>query len=201
MFPETLETERLEFRKLTRETIDPLELYEYRNPDSGFDEVATHLTDEVHHTPEESRQYLLESAEQWDERTRANWAMYPAAEEPNAGEFAGVASLIPLWEKRTARLGVWLRKPFWGRGYSGERAAALIELAFEELDLEMVSAGYLAGNENSKRAIEKYVDRFDGEYDGILRNWVPIGDSVRDLHRYTITREQYRESRRFSDSK
>ncbi len=201
MFPETFETDRIEFQRLSRETIEPLELYEYRKPGSGFDEVATHLTDDVHYTPNESREYLLESEEKWDERTRANWVMSPVDGEPNAGEFAGVASLIPLWEKRTARLGVWLREPFWGRGYSGERAAALIELAFEELDLEVVSAGYLAGNENSKRAIEKYVERYGGEYDGLLRNWVPVEDSVRDLHRYTITREQYRESQRSSDSK
>ncbi|WP_312907764.1 GNAT family N-acetyltransferase [Natronosalvus caseinilyticus] len=195
MFPETFETDRLRFEPLTTETIAPLELYEYTNPDTDFGAVATHLTTDVHETPNDAREYLFESEKRWDEATRANWAIYPLEVEPAAGVFAGVASLIPLWEKRTARLGVWLRKPFWGRGYSSERAAATIAVAFDRLDLEVVSVGYLEGNEKSKRAIEKYVERYGGTYDGVLRNWVPLDGEVRDLHRYTITAEAWETNR------
>jgi len=53
-----------------------------------------------------------------------------------AGEIAGFGGFSVDWEKRTAVLGTWLRKRFWGRGYSGERAAALVEVAFENLDLD-----------------------------------------------------------------
>lgn len=195
MFPAVVETDRLRFEPLIRETIAPLELYEYTRAGGGFEEVASHLTTDPHHTPKGTREYLANSEERWSEATRANWALFPLEDEPRSGEFAGVASLIPLWDKRTARLGIWLRKPFWGRGYSGERAAALIELSFDRLDLELVTAGYLEGNENSRRAIEKYVDRFGGQYDGVLRNWVPVDGEVRDLHRYTIDREAWAEHR------
>lgn len=70
-----------------------------------------------------------------------------------------------------------------------------MRLAFDCLNLELVSEGYLDGNENSKRAIEKYIENFGGRYDGILRNWVPMNNEVRDLHRYTVTREQWEERR------
>ena len=110
-------------------------------------------------------------------------------------EHVAPRTICESWDRRTGTLGTWLRKPFWGRGYSGERAAALLELAFGYLDLELVSAGYLSGNENSRRAIEKYVERFGGRYDGILRNWVPMDGAVRDLHRYTVTREQWERNR------
>jgi RimJ/RimL family protein N-acetyltransferase len=113
---------------------------------------------------------------------------------PDSDRLAGTTNLHFDWGRRTAELGIWLRKPFWGRGYSGERAAALLELAFERLDLELVGASHQDGNEQSRRAIEKYVERFGGQYDGLLRNFVPRGDEVRDLHRYTISQEQYREA-------
>jgi RimJ/RimL family protein N-acetyltransferase len=110
----------------------------------------------------------------------------------HAEELAGTTNLNFDWDRRSAELGIWLRKPFWGRGYSGERAAALLELAFDRLDLELVGASHQDGNEQSRRAIEKYVERFGGQYDGLLRNFAPKGDEVRDLHRYTISKEQYR---------
>jgi RimJ/RimL family protein N-acetyltransferase len=109
----------------------------------------------------------------------------------DADELAGTTNLHFDWDRRSAELGIWLRKPFWGRGYSGERAAALLELAFDLLDLEVVGASHQDGNEQSRRAIEKYVERFGGQYDGLLRNFAPKGDEVRDLHRYTISKEQY----------
>jgi RimJ/RimL family protein N-acetyltransferase len=89
---------------------------------------------------------------------------------------------------------MWLRKPFWGRGYSGERAAALMELAFERLDLELVAVTHLVGNEKSRRAIEKYVEAHDGRHEGRLRNRDATGEDPRDLHRYTVSAEEYRDS-------
>lgn len=48
------------------------------------------------------------------------------------------------------------------------------------------------GNERSKRAVGKFVETVGGQYDGVFRNWAPIGDVITDHHRYTVTREQYR---------
>jgi hypothetical protein len=50
------------------------------------------------------------------------------------------------------------------------------------------------GNEQSQRAVEKYVEAHGGQYDGLLRNWVVKDDEIRDLRRYTVTREQYEEA-------
>ena len=189
LFPATFETERLRYERLD-ESMGAFELYEYTSTDE-FAEVARFISAGQHHTPKETADYLAESAERWDEGSRANWAMYPAGDEDRADEFAGVASLIPLWDRRTARFGVWLREPFWGRGYSGERADALVALTFDRLDLELVGAGCVAGNENSKRAIEKYVDHWGGTYEGLLRNWLTLDGEPRDLHRWSISHEEY----------
>jgi [ribosomal protein S5]-alanine N-acetyltransferase len=67
-------------------------------------------------------------------------------------------------------------------------------VAFDRLDLELVVAAHLDGNEKSRRAINKYVERYDGQYEGILRNWLPLDDIVADVHRYSISREEYFEA-------
>lgn len=136
-------------------------------------------------------EWLEDAESRWEETEGAEYAVRPKAGEDGAGELAGLANLSCEWDRRTGRLGLILRKPFWGRGYSGERAAALMELAFERLGLELVTAGHNAGNEKSKRAIQRYVEAHGGQYEGGLRNWVPMGDAVADLHRYTVTRAQY----------
>lgn len=108
-----------------------------------------------------------------------------------ANTFAGGCGLTLDWERRTGTLGLWLRKRFWGRGYSGERAAALIRLAFEHLDLDLVAVAHEAGNENSRRAILKYVQHFGGRDEAHLRAaGVNDGEPVDHL-RYTISRAEY----------
>lgn len=197
MFPETIETERLTLTRFSRESFDALDLYPYYSArhSESIELETEHLTSGPHATPKETWDLLAEAEEDWKDAEHARYAVIPQAGEDGAGEFAGVTGLMLEWERRTGLTGLWLRKPYWGRGYSGERAAALLTLAFDVLDLDLVSPGYLDGNERSKRAIEKYVERFGGEYDGVLRNWVPVGDEVRDLHRYTILREQWEEHR------
>lgn len=196
MLPERLETERLRFVRLCRENFDPVDLYRYysRHSDTVREETE-HLTWTPHETPKETRDLVVGAERRWDDGEAATYALVPRASEDGAGEFAGTTDLDLDWEKRTGIFAVWLRKPFWGRGYSGERAGTLLKLAFDYLDLELASAGYLSGNDNSKRAIEKYVERFGGQYDGVLRNWVPTDEGVRNLHRYTVTREQWERNR------
>jgi len=188
LFPAAFETERLRYERLDA-AMDALELYEHTGTDA-FERLSEHISKDRHHHPKDTLDYLEESAEQWREGDRANWAMFPRDGEAGAGEFAGVASLIPLWDRRTARLGVWLLEEYHGRGYAGERADALLSLSFDRLDLELVAAGHTDGNDASRKAIEKYVDRWGGEYEGVLRNWIVLDDEPRDLHRYSISADE-----------
>ena len=196
MFPDEIETERLRLVRCCREAITTRELYQYMNEDAPhMDEISEYVMWEPHRTMKDTHDYLEDIEEQWESREQATYVVYPRASEEGAETFAGVTNLHIGWEKRAAELGIWLRKPFWGRGYSGERAGALFELAFERLDLELVGAAHQDGNEKSKRAIERYVDAHGGQYDGIFRNWIPKDGEVRDLHRYTVSEEQYRAAR------
>ena len=107
-------------------------------------------------------------------------------------EIAGSGRLLVDWETKTGKPAIWLRKPYWGCGYSGERASALIELAFERLDLELIAVPVQAENEKSRQTVEKYITAHGRQHDGIIRNsTVQLNGEIIDHHRYTVIQKQY----------
>ena len=197
LFPETIETERLRLRRLHPQSVDVFDLYEICSSDPGIEDVTEHVVWEPHETVKETHDFVAQAVQAWDEGERAPYVIRPLDGEDGAGDIAGTTELGPDWERDTAELGIWLRKRFWGRGYAGERAAALIEMAFERLDLSLVEVSHLDGNEQSRRAIESYVEAHGGGHDGLLRNFQANADgSVVDVHRFTVTQEEYREATR-----
>ncbi|MFC7226712.1 GNAT family N-acetyltransferase [Salinirubellus salinus] len=191
LFPAELETDRLHLRALTGETLDPLDLYEHvREGAPSIDRVTEFLTWDPHRHPNETREFLDACAEQFATGEGVQYALYPRAGEDGAGEFAGLGGFGVDWDRSVATLGTWLRQPFWGRGYSGERAHALMGVAFERLDLECVAVTCAVGNENSYRAISEYVERAGGREEGVLRNHERYPDGPADVYRFTVTAEE-----------
>ena len=193
MFPERIETDRLRLERMTA-ALDPLDAYEFYGRSETIVEETQYLDWTPHETLKQTVDAFSRFEEDWENGEDAVYAIFPREGEPGAGEFAGNTALHPKWERRTATFGIWLRKPFWGRGYSGERAAVLMHLAFDRLDLDLVAIAHFPENEQSERAIEKYVERFGGQYDGLLRNWHLTDDGPRDVRRYTVSCEQYRDT-------
>lgn len=195
LFPERIETPRLVLEPRDHDHVDLLECYRICSADEDIKEVTQYMPWNPHETIKETADFLDRGGDHWSEYTRAAYVVRPREGEPDAGEIAGFSGLSCDWDRKTGNLGIWLRKHFWGRGYSGERAKSLIELAFERLDLEIVSVTHHAENDKSKRAIEKYVEAHGGRCEGLLRNWVPYGEEVADEYRYTISRAEYEGTR------
>jgi RimJ/RimL family protein N-acetyltransferase len=76
-----------------------------------------------------------------------------------------------------------------------ERADALLEIAFERLDFGVVAIPLHGENQKSYRAVEKYVQRHGGRYEGLLRNHAARYDGPADHHRFSIIREEYEASK------
>ncbi|WP_121743192.1 GNAT family N-acetyltransferase [Natronorubrum halophilum] len=194
MFPEHIETERLHLERFTHDTVDVFALHEFYSTGDETAEMFEYWDSNPHDTVKETYDYVYKAEQLWNDGEAAKYVIRPKEGEDDAGAIAGTTGLYPDWEKRSASLGIILDKRFWGRGYSGERADAILSVAFDRLDLELVVAAHGDGNEKSRRAIEKYVERYDGQYEGLLRNWHPQADTVADVHRYTISREEYFEA-------
>lgn len=195
MFPETLETDRLRLERLSTDTVDLRALHEAWSPAAeDVPERTRYLPWSPHEHLQETRKYVERMEREWRDGTRAQYVIRPRAGEDGAGDLAGEAGLICEWEKDLAVPAIWLRRRFWGRGYSGERADALLALAFEQLDVGVVAVPLHGENERSYRAVEKYVDRYGGRYEGLLRNHAGRYDEPADHHRFSISRAEYREA-------
>ena len=189
MFPERIETERLELTPLTAERVDVLDFYAVCSGNASEDmaEVTAYLPWDPHETPKETKEFLDRVTEQRRQGEGAQFLLEPEDD----GRFAGIVGLTADWERRSAELGIWLRKPFWGRGYYGEAFAELVAVAFDRLDLELVEILVRDGNEKSRRATEAFVERLGGHHEGRLRNYWTGADGVADAHRFTISKAEY----------
>lgn len=191
MFPETIETDSLVLNQFCEEKVDVFSLYElFAEESKDATDVFKYVPQDPYTSVKEARDQLVKAETAWEEAETAQYAVYASN-----GDLAGYAVVSIEWERQTGNIGFILAKSYWGQGYAGECATALTELAFDQLDLELVAIGYEEGNERSKRAVEKFIDTVGGQYDGVLRNWTPIGDEIADHHRYTVTQGQYQQTR------
>ena len=191
MFPDEIETDRLRLERLTMD--DLFDIYEHSKvgaPD--IDEITQHVTWSPQQSLNEAREFIKSQEKNWDEGTGATYVIRPQKGEDNANELGGLTGLSIDWDRRTGTFGLWLRKPLWGRGYSGERASALMALAFERLDLDLVAVSHHPDNEASERAIQKYIEAHGGRREGLLRNHIVFqDDSVHDEVRYSVSQDEY----------
>jgi 8-oxo-dGTP diphosphatase len=65
------------------------------------------------------------------------------------GALIGCAGLRLSRDGRTADLGYWLGRAFWGRGFAGQAAAALVGWGFAELAVQKITATVAADNQAS----------------------------------------------------
>jgi len=206
VFPETMRTPRLRYERVD-DAVDAFERYEWTRSDrDGIDRELRYVTETPDPHPKAAVDDLAAAGEAWADADVAQWAIFLRPGEPDAdGDLVdagdrvhvGVANLDALWDRRRFHTGVGLYRPYWGRGYAGERAPALLKVGFDVLDLGVASVAHFEGNENSKRQMEKWVDRFGGREDGRFRNWVPRdgGDGEPwDLRSYSITADDYRDA-------
>lgn len=83
---------------------------------------------------------------------------------------------------------IFSRKPFWGRGYLPEAAAALIRRGFQELGMTTIWCGYYDGNVKSKRVQEKLGFVYHHTCEAVP---VPLLHEVRAEHTTCLTKAMW----------
>jgi ribosomal-protein-alanine N-acetyltransferase len=88
---------------------------------------------------------------------------------------------------KTMELGYWIAEPFWGQGLTVEACRAVVGHAFRQVQPERMQARVIAGNEASRRVLEKLRFRYEGTLRGarVLR-----GESL-DVLMFAILRPEW----------
>ena len=115
---------------------------------------------------------VAELAGDWDVASQTARIPYPyslvAADqwisEIDEGEFVravlherrliGAVGLVP-GEDRSAEIGYWIGKPYWGHGFATEAARALVNHAFKTLGYRRLTCGHFVDNPASAKVIAK----------------------------------------------
>ena len=188
-FPERIETPRLIFERLDHATVDPSELHEVVSRDGWQERATEHMPWFRFQELDEVRGFIDKAEQEWDDNETARY-MLRGKNEDNA--IIGLTAYGPEWEKRRAGSGIVLAPDYWGNEYGVERASVFVELTFERYDLDAYYSTCAAGNTASRRMIEKYIEKYGGRHEGLLRQHSirPDGE-VTDQHRFTILRREY----------
>ena len=86
--------------------------------------------------------------------------------------------------RRSAEIGYWLGRAFWGRGIASSAVRAVTEHAFEQFDLNRLHAGVFAWNPTSARVLEKAGYQLEGR----LRSAIVKDGRLMDGLLYAIVR-------------
>jgi ribosomal-protein-alanine N-acetyltransferase len=132
------------------------------------------------YTEQHADEWLAKQAGFWDSRSS-----YPLVIALNDEQIGGVGLDVRThgqWE-----LGYWLGEPYWNRGYASEASRALVDLAFDKLQVERLVAGHYVDNHPSGRVLTKLGFRYTVE---AMRHCLARGADVRCLE-MTLTREAW----------
>ena len=188
LFPDRIETDRLAFERFD-EHVDPFEFYEFVARDDWRGAATEHMPWFRFERLDEIVAFVDTAGQRWADGESARYLLRRRRD----GALVGMTAYTPEWEARRAGSGIVLAQEYWGDEYGLERASAFVELTFETYDLDAYYTTCAAGNEPSRRMIEKYVERYGGRHEGLLRQHSPRPDGeVTDQHRFTITEREYR---------
>lgn len=70
------------------------------------------------------------------------------------GPFGTISLMDISTIKKSAELGYWLGKKYWGKGYIKEATELILAYGFEELELNRIHARTLSTNERSMKSLE-----------------------------------------------
>lgn len=105
--------------------------------------------------------YTLEHADEFISEVTSNaqrrghvrdWALRESAGALIGG--IGLASAGP-GRDHAASIGYWLAKPHWGKGIVTQAVKAVVQHAFQHLNLSRIAATIFSGNQASARVLEK----------------------------------------------
>ncbi|MCL2447191.1 MAG: GNAT family N-acetyltransferase [Oscillospiraceae bacterium] len=140
-------------------------------------------------TLKQERGYIRSMRKQFLQGGLINWLICDKA----TGAVMGAIGLQPINRiHNCANAGFFLGLAHWGKGYMTEAFVAVLDYAFDVLNLNRVAAGHYAGNEASGRVQQKCGLRYEGTHrQAFLKN----GEYVDELM-YAMVREDWENSRR-----
>jgi RimJ/RimL family protein N-acetyltransferase len=184
VFPSYIESERIEFIPIHRTDLSVRTLYQRYS--SIPEENTAGVTFDPYETMKEAKDFLEESQSEFEDGENAAYLMKLSETD----EWIGVTNLVIKWDRKIAESGIYIFEEYWGNGYGTERGETMVEVAFEEYNIDFWVSQCAVDNKASQNSIEKYVVGNGGSKYGRVPN-KPMGDTLKDLYKYVLKRTEY----------
>ena len=139
---------------------------------AGERDVAVNTLNVPHPYPDGvAAQWIASHGPAWEKRSCLVLAI--------TTEDEGVVGAISLQlqpRHHRGEIGYWIGKPFWGRGYATEAAAAIVDLGFDHLDLNRIEGRHLVRNPASGRVLQKVGMLTEGVHRELVHVWGSFED-------------------------
>ncbi|MBJ8061390.1 MULTISPECIES: GNAT family protein [Bacillus] len=171
-----LKTDRLILTKIQYSHVD--DLFEvYSNP-----EAAIYVPREVHKMKEETHSLIENMLATIREGKALIWSIMLKDTQKVIG-----TCRIWLMPHNSASIGAVISPAYWGKGLIVEALEELIEIGFQELNINRMEGRCDAENIASERVMQK----LKMVYEGILRQSVKMDNTYRDAKVYSLLKEEY----------
>jgi ribosomal-protein-alanine N-acetyltransferase len=90
---------------------------------------------------------------------------------------------------KTAQVGTWVARRYWGRGINAEAKRLLLDFSFGALALHRIEARIAVDNHRSRRAFE----RLGGRREGLLRESFYKGGEYHDQDLFVVLAQEWRQ--------
>lgn len=133
-------------------------------------------------TVEDSRQFRLQGLERFAENGSFDAGIW------HKGKLAGVIGLHRIaWAERKSSIGYWLGEEFQGKGLMTMACRAILQYAFEELELNRIEIKVATGNARSGAIPE----RLGFTHEGVLRDDGWLYDHHVDHDVFSLLRREW----------
>ena len=174
-----LRTRRLTLRAMRPS--DSADMYEY----SHLPEVTRYLLWEEHKSRSVTQSFLKSVRRLYRSGGYYDWAIvYEGSDDDSEklkawrGRMIGTCGFASIRsDDHCGEIGYVLNPELWGLGIAAEAAEAVMRFGFDALDLFRIEARYIAGNERSRRVMEK----LGMSYEGTHRAYMMIKGQLRDI--------------------
>jgi len=175
---ESLETERLIIRRLTKE--DAPAIFHY----ASDPEITKYVLFPTHQTLEDTWKFLGTTLEKYEKKEVAPWGLAWKANN----HLIGTCDFV-WWDiiNRKAEIGYILTKEHWNKGIMSEAVKRLIQFGFEEMNLNRIETRCNESNIASSRVMEKA----GMSYEGTMRDALFVKGSYWNLRCYAILRSDW----------
>jgi len=158
----TIETKRLKLRKLTFNDVDAI--FTHLKSD---ERVTDNLVKGVHLDVEETYAMVKEIIDEYDNLSFYSWGM----EIIESGELIGLIDIYNLnSEESKCEVGYSIGYNWWNNGYGTEALEAVVNFAFNNLKVDIISATHNLDNPASGRIMEKVGMKKDCEIKNMITN-------------------------------